>query len=44
MCHHCVVESVKSRMLSRRDCFRGSAVGAGGAGLGSFWGGIRHRF
>jgi kynurenine formamidase len=26
MCHHCVVESVKSRMLSRRDFFRASAA------------------
>lgn len=30
MCHHCVTESVKSRMLSRRDFFRASA-GAGAA-------------
>lgn len=33
MCHHCVVESVKSRMLSRRDFFRGSAAVAGAAAL-----------
>lgn len=26
MCHHCVVESVKERMLSRRDLFRGAAA------------------
>lgn len=26
MCHHCVVESVKDRMLSRRDLFRGTAA------------------
>lgn len=31
MCHHCVVESVKSNMLSRRAFFRGSAVAAGAA-------------
>lgn len=31
MCHHCVIESVKSRMLSRRDFFRGSAAAAGAA-------------
>lgn len=30
MCHHCVTESVRSRMLSRRDFFRASA-GAGAA-------------
>ena len=33
MCHHCVVESVKSRMLSRRDLFRGGAVLAGAAAI-----------
>jgi len=22
MCHHCVIESVKQRMLSRRDLFK----------------------
>jgi kynurenine formamidase len=26
MCHHCVVDSVKSRMLNRRDFFKGSAA------------------
>ncbi len=33
MCHHCVIENVKSRMLSRRDLFRGSAAVAGAAAL-----------
>jgi kynurenine formamidase len=33
MCHHCVVESVKSRMLSRRDFFRGSAAAAGAVAI-----------
>lgn len=28
MCHHCVMESVKERMLSRRDLFRGAAAAA----------------
>src|SRR6218665_3093150 len=31
MCHACVIESVKSRMLSRRSLF--GAVGASGLGL-----------
>lgn len=32
MCHHCVVETVKERMLSRRSFFRGAAaVAAAGA-------------
>lgn len=35
MCHHCVMETVKSRMLSRRDLFRGSAAAAGAAALAS---------
>lgn len=26
MCHHCVTESVKARMLNRRDLFRGAAT------------------
>ncbi len=36
MCHVCVIENVKERMLSRRDLFRGAAVtglGVAGAGL-----------
>lgn len=33
MCHSCVIESVKSRMLNRRDLFRGSAAAAGAAAL-----------
>ncbi len=32
MCHHCVIDSVKQRMLSRRDFFRGGAT-AGVAAL-----------
>ncbi len=35
MCHHCVVESVKQRMLSRRDLFRGAAAGVAAASVGS---------
>lgn len=31
MCHHCVIESVKSGMLSRRNFFKGSLVAAAGA-------------
>lgn len=31
MCHHCVIESVKDRMLSRRSLFRGAAVAGSGA-------------
>lgn len=31
MCHHCVTESVKSRMLSRREFFRRSAVAGAAA-------------
>ncbi|MEM8837855.1 MAG: cyclase family protein [Pseudomonadota bacterium] len=31
MCHVCVVESVKERMLSRRDLFKGSLAGAAAA-------------
>ncbi|MCT7376200.1 cyclase family protein [Chelativorans salis] len=31
MCHHCVTESVKSRMLSRRDFFRTSAAAGAAA-------------
>ncbi|MEO3997747.1 cyclase family protein [Mesorhizobium sp. CAU 1732] len=33
MCHHCVIETVKSRMLSRRDLFRGSAAVASVAAI-----------
>jgi kynurenine formamidase len=35
MCHHCVIDSVKSRMLSRRDLFRGGAAVAASAALGA---------
>lgn len=31
MCHHCVTESVKARMLSRRDVFRGAALAGAAA-------------
>jgi kynurenine formamidase len=33
MCHHCVVESVKERMLSRRSFFSGAAAAAAAAPL-----------
>ncbi|WP_353643509.1 cyclase family protein [Mesorhizobium sp. WSM2239] len=33
MCHHCVIESVKAGMLSRRDFFKGGIVAAGAAAL-----------
>ncbi len=33
MCHHCVVESVKERMLSRRGLFRGAALAAAAAAV-----------
>lgn len=33
MCHHCVIESVKSDMLSRRSFFRGGLAAAGAAAL-----------
>lgn len=33
MCHHCVIDSVKERMLSRRDFFRGAAATAGAAAM-----------
>jgi hypothetical protein len=33
MCHHCVIDSVKERMLSRRDLFRGAAAVAGAAAI-----------
>lgn len=35
MCHHCVIESVKSRMLSRRDIFRGGAAMAAATAVGA---------
>lgn len=35
MCHVCVMESVKSRMLSRRDLFRVGAAGAAAAAVGA---------
>lgn len=33
MCHHCVMESVKADMLSRRSFFRGGLAAAGAAAL-----------
>lgn len=33
MCHHCVTESVKARMLSRRDLFKGAAVASAAAAV-----------
>lgn len=33
MCHHCVMESVKSGMLSRRSFFKGTVAAAGAAAL-----------
>jgi len=33
MCHHCVIESVKERMISRRDLFRTAATGAAAAAV-----------
>lgn len=33
MCHHCVIESVKSDMLSRRRFFKGGLAAAAGAAL-----------
>ncbi|VAW14812.1 cyclase family protein [hydrothermal vent metagenome] len=35
MCHHCVVESVKERMLNRRDLFRGAAAVTAAATVGA---------
>lgn len=35
MCHHCVVDSVKRRMLSRRDMFRTGAAGVAAAAVGT---------
>ena len=35
MCHACVTETVKRRMLSRRDLFRATAAGAATAALGT---------
>ena len=33
MCHHCVIETVKSDMLNRRNFFRGGLAAAAGAAL-----------
>jgi kynurenine formamidase len=33
MCHHCIIESVKAGMLSRRNFFKGSIAAAGAAAL-----------
>lgn len=33
MCHHCVIDSVKSGMLSRRSLFKGAIAAAGAAAL-----------
>lgn len=33
MCHHCVIENVKSNMLSRRSFFKGSVAAAAGAAI-----------
>jgi kynurenine formamidase len=33
MCHHCIIESVKAGMLSRRSFFKGSIAAAGAAAL-----------
>ncbi|MFQ6549348.1 cyclase family protein [Aestuariibius sp. 2305UL40-4] len=35
MCDHCVIESVKARMLSRRDLFKGGAAGAAALAVGA---------
>ncbi|MGE0846875.1 MAG: cyclase family protein [Flavobacteriaceae bacterium] len=35
MCHHCVIDSVKDRMLSRRDLFRTAGAGAAAIAVGS---------
>lgn len=35
MCDHCVMESVKRRMVSRRDFFRTAAAGAAAAAVGA---------
>lgn len=35
MCHHCVIEAVKSDMLSRRSFFKGGLMAAGAAALGA---------
>lgn len=35
MCDHCVIESVKEKMLSRRDFFRSAATGAAAAAVGA---------
>jgi kynurenine formamidase len=38
MCNHCVIESVKERMLNRRDLFRGAATAAAAAAAASVTG------
>jgi kynurenine formamidase len=35
MCHNCVIEAVKSDMLSRRSFFKGAAMAAGAVALGA---------
>ena len=35
MCHYCVIEAVKSDMLSRRSFFKGAAMAAGAVALGA---------
>jgi hypothetical protein len=39
MCHAYVMETVKNRMLSRREMFRGTAASAAAAALGGVAGG-----
>lgn len=39
MCHHCVVETVKNRMLDRRDFFRGAAAATVAATAGTAFSG-----
>ena len=35
MCHACIVESVKSNMLSRRSLFSGATAGAAALAMGA---------
>lgn len=35
MCHHCVIENVKSNMLSRRNFFKGGVAAAAAASVGT---------
>jgi len=35
MCHHCVVDSVKERMLNRRDLLRSAAAVTAAATVGT---------